>query len=66
MKNPLKKVCKKAVKAFKNHSNCKGTDESVGGLVRYKGKVYHIAVTAVDETNFCVPIPQDGQGKSGK
>jgi hypothetical protein len=50
MTNPLKKVCKKAVEAFKDHSKCKPAgDDAVAGFVRYKGNLYHILASDVDE-----------------
>lgn len=62
MTNPLKKVCKKAVRAFKHPSECKPAREGeVAGLVCHRGKLYFITVSEADETNFWVPVPKDGK-----
>jgi hypothetical protein len=54
----VKKVFKKIAKRFKVASKCKPTcDDAVVGFVRYKGRLYHIVVSTVDEDNFCVPVP---------
>ena len=59
MKHPAKEAYKKAVKRFACASRCKPIDEkTVAGLVRYKGKPFHIAVSLLDE-NFCVQIPKE-------
>jgi hypothetical protein len=58
MTKPLKKVCKKALKSFKIHSKCCEHGDTVTGLVRFKGKPFHIAVSALAE-NFCVRVQSE-------
>ena len=63
MKKLLTKVFKKITKQFTTASKCKPTgDDAVAGFVRYKGKLYHIVVSTVDEDNFCVPVPVEQTG----
>lgn len=48
----LKKVFKKIAKRFKVASKCKPTcDDAVAGFVRYRGRLYHIAVSTMEERN---------------
>jgi hypothetical protein len=44
-----KKVYKKAVKRFAAASDCKGTKEKVGGIIRYKGKFYGVTIEEIEQ-----------------
>ena len=59
MKHPAKEAYKKAVKRFARASRCKPIDnKTVAGLVRFRGKPFHVAVSILDE-NFCVRVPSE-------